>query len=225
MARMHLQRLAHTYIFRLSAGPRGFLKASRTLNSSCQMPNNPGINLLKDYPSWISSLPIPIQFDSIPHSAHDNQGWPSPQSFRHYCMKMINKVEVSVPKDTATENKPSTKKALEGAAKFNVVRVNDDGTWHHLSLRISELVSTVSLIIFKSFLLSNFTYILSLYGRSIVKSSCFQIPLVFFHFGAAALICSLVLLHGPTAGSILNLNPKPERRWLLYLSGDTSEGR
>lgn len=143
MARMHLQRLASTYIFSLCAGPQGFVKASRTLNSSSQTLCRPSINWWNKYSPGICGVPASTHFNPlvIPHSEH-NQGWSSAHSPRYCCMKMYHEDdEVSVPKDRAT---PSAKKTLDGAAKFNVIRINDDGSWHHLSLKTSELVSAVS---------------------------------------------------------------------------------
>lgn len=137
MARMQLlQRLASTYVLSQCQG-------SRRLNSSLVRPATKWLNN-KD-PSWGFAVP---QFNSLyDQSVHGS---------RYYCMKMLHEDdEVSVPKDKATEGKPA-KKALDGAAKFNVVRVNDDGSWHHLSLRTSELVSAV---ILQSFRLPSAYYI------------------------------------------------------------------
>ena len=48
-------------------------------------------------------------------------------------------------KDRIAETwKSVVKKPLDGGAKFKVVRINDDGSWHHLTLRTSDLVSTAS---------------------------------------------------------------------------------
>jgi len=148
MARTHLWRLASTYIFSPCTGSLGFVKESRMYNPSSQTLFRPTINWLNKYSSRSSAVATSTQFNPvlIPH----NQGGSSAYSSRSYCTKIFdNDDEVSVPKDRATEgNRPSAKKPLDGGSKFNVVRVNDDGSWHHLSLRISELVSAVSFSLF-----------------------------------------------------------------------------
>lgn len=145
MARMHLQRLAGTYILGQCAGPQGVFKSLRMLLSSSQVLCRPTISWLKNYPSWIRAIPTEFSPVSASHSQH-NQGWSNVYNSRCYSIKMLDKnEELSVPsKDMTAEWKSVAKKPLDGGAKFKVVRINDDGSWHHLSLRTSELVSTVS---------------------------------------------------------------------------------
>lgn len=141
MARMQLlQRIASTHILSQCAGPR----ASRVLKSSTETFYRPAISWLIKYSSWSSAIP---QCNSVLLPDYDNV-----MRSRYFSMKVEHeKDEVSVPKDTAIEDKPSSaKKALDGGARFNVVRVNDDGSWHHLSLKTSELVRALILLIVQS---------------------------------------------------------------------------
>jgi hypothetical protein len=153
MVRMQLQRLAFTYILSQCAGRQGlFFKATRMMHSSSQALHSPRFSWRKSYPSWLSAIPT----QSTQYS-ECNQGWSNVYNSRCYSIKMLDEnEEVSVPsKDVAAESKVVTKKPLDGGAKFKVVRVNDDGSWHHLSLRTSELVSTVSFFSFGFSLLSD----------------------------------------------------------------------
>ena len=72
-------------------------------------------------------------------------------------MKMLDEnEEVSVPNNkdvTADQCRSVAKKPLDGGAKFKVVRINDDGSWHHLALRTSELVSIISSFSFSVFII------------------------------------------------------------------------
>lgn len=141
MARMQLlQRIASTHILSQCAGPR----ASRVLKSSTETFYRPAISWLIKYSSWSAAIPQHY------HSLEVEQNWI--KRLRYFSLKVQHEEdEVSVPKDTAIEDKHSSaKKALDGGARFNVVRVNDDGSWHHLSLKTSELVRALILLTVQS---------------------------------------------------------------------------
>ncbi|KAG0558677.1 hypothetical protein KC19_10G046000 [Ceratodon purpureus] len=135
MARVQLQRLAGRYILGQCAGPQPV----RMLHSTSQELCRPTVSWLKNYPSWICAIPSQFRPVLISHSQH-NQGWSTFYDSRCYSIKILEEnEELSVPSNMAVERKTVAKKSLDGGAKFQVVRINDDGSWHHLSLRTSEL--------------------------------------------------------------------------------------
>lgn len=144
MARVHLQRLASTYIFSQCAGPRGFFSASRMLRSSRQGLYRPTMNWFSNKStSWICAIPTQSSPVCTSHLEH-NQGWSKFYTSRCYTTKMLDEnEELSVP-SSGMECKNPVKKPLDGVAKFKVVRVNADGSWQHLSLKTSELVGTIT---------------------------------------------------------------------------------
>ncbi|XP_024388525.1 uncharacterized protein [Physcomitrium patens] len=142
MARVHLQRFASTYILSQQTGSRGFLNTSRilaTLGSSSNMSCT--VISANRFLALVRPISTSAQHSIFSYSHDENNRYWSHGHISRYCTRNNHSDDseiVSLPDIKNTEGKNPPKKVLDGGAKFNVVRIDDDGSWHHLSLRTSE---------------------------------------------------------------------------------------